>query len=144
MRKESSCKRNQTGTDCGLASREAVTSQITSSFLSRAASFRSTVFRLEGEALQHVADRLQAVPRWCGRPVCLVVAASRSSGVEEVVGGGQSREIEDRFDQLQRRCVLVDGRLEVSGFRKWRDDPRWDADAEPIGVDLRRRDVVEV
>src|SRR5256885_5388854 len=128
MRKESSCKRNQTGTDCGLASREAVTSQITSSFLSRAASFRSTVFRLEGEALQHVADRPQTVPRRCGRASCLVVAACRRSGVEEVVGGSQSREIEDRLDQLQGRRVLVDGRLEGPGVSQWWDGRRPDAD----------------
>src|SRR6266540_4980046 len=41
MRNESSSHRNQTGTACGLASRPAVTNQITSSFLRRDASFRS-------------------------------------------------------------------------------------------------------
>src|SRR5213594_2363020 len=145
MRNESPWKRNQTGTACGCPLLLAVTNQITSSFLSRDWTSRlGTTPRLEGEALHQAADAREVVPRWRRRPAGLVVPAGRRARVEHVVRGRQRRQVENSLDELQGRRVLVRGRLEVARLGEWGDDPGRDADAKTVGVDLRRRDVVEV
>src|SRR5207247_1577340 len=96
--------------------------------------------RLEGEALHQVADAAEVVPRWrrrTNRPGRrLVVAAAGRPDVELVVRGRESRKVEHRLDELQRRRVLVNGRLEMRRFRQGRDDPGRDADAKAERVDL--------
>ena len=79
------------------------------------------------------------------RAVRLEVVARRRPGIERVVARRERRQTVQALDELQGRDVLgrAPRRDDAAAAQQWRDDPHRDTDAEPVRVDLRRRDVVE-
>jgi peptidoglycan/LPS O-acetylase OafA/YrhL len=97
------------------------------------------------EQLREVADGAEPVARRGGRAVRVVDRARRRRVVERVVVRGKRGQAVDALDELEHRDVLGGPASgdDAPAPQQRRDHPERHPDAEPVGVDLRRRDVVE-
>lgn len=116
---------------------------------SRGSCIKVTPISSPVEALHEVTDVVAAVPWRSGWAQFLparrlVVATAGGRRVEPVVYRGKGRQAECSLDEFQDRAVFVQRRLQVALLRKGGDHPRRHPETEAVGVELRRRDVVEI
>ncbi len=95
----------------------------------------------EIEGFVEIAQVVVAVARWRDwtgwAAVGGVVVVARRGGVELVVDAGEGGQVETTLDELEDGGVFVELAGDVATLSIGRDDQRWHAKAQAVGVQFR-------